>query len=264
LRPLTYLGYTKQKKHTEKFEQASSLLHNICEQYCAAFLLYVTVSNIKESRALQYNLQTLHTQLKSVMHLLLIHTKTSMDFYNIIALISDEERHVLHNNCMDHCSSIWKLLSIPTNPTIHHTAICIITLLEIYLSKYVRPFKSKDSHTESEYAQPPHPCKPSIIHQITTTEIATDPYLLSLQKTYCYPLNMTLDEEIDNDTNMEGNPLSLHIVNTRSPWPSTTFTVEESIEVITELIQDLQSADQDSPPPVSNCEIVKPQVPIFF
>jgi hypothetical protein len=104
-----------------------------------------------------------------------------------------------------------------------------------------------------EFFPPSESVKPSVIHQVSYTEITIDPYLRSLQENWYCPLatEMTTAEmQIESNKVPEGTPLLSPVLG----GTSTVFinkkkiTIEDLVEAIAELIAEIQATDDIKTP----------------
>jgi hypothetical protein len=230
----------------ERFEHLAFIIHKLSEQSCTVLLLISSTYNSPELRALSHNLNTLTSQLKTTLTIYNIYNQQYKQFLNIPYLLPKTDLHSLFSNLKFHSERLWKLLSFPLLAHTRHTTIQFITLLDTFTTQYIIPHLSLPGDYLQSFSQPSIYCKPSVIQQVSTTEISVDPYILSLQKNYYYPLSTSLEvtENMDIDgTNSQGQqqPADHSQPNNQG---RKTITVEDSMDAIDELIQEIQSGDQ--------------------
>lgn len=178
-----------------------------------------------------------------------IRTSQTPEFSNIPRLMATEDLRTLYSNSAYHCTTLWHLISWPMSLLAWQATITIISILDDYLCTHIiRLLNTPETAYFLYFALPVSPCKPSIIFQVSSSEKTVNPYVLALRSNYYYPLPTMLDDGEDTTmsstaqlSSLAPDPAKLSTVSTPS---QTKVMVEDSLKVITELIQELQSSDE--------------------
>ena len=96
----------------------------------------------------------------------------------------------------------------------------------------------------SEFTIPTSIVCPSVINQVTFQEVTVDPYLKVQTKNYYYLLSLEMTSEgmqIDNQDSSRTETRSPDLVQDRSP--PRKITVEDSMDVLSELINEIQASN---------------------
>jgi hypothetical protein len=129
----------------------------------------------------------------------------------------------------------------------------MLLYIDLLLTNYLlHTQKPCISSLSSKFEKPALSAKPSVINRIALSEVTIDPYLQSLQLNYYYPLSpnnmisnssssshldsMRVDGESMDPPTYSSNPSKQSI----SP-EKRRVTIEDSMEVISELISEFQS-----------------------
>jgi hypothetical protein len=155
----------------------------------------------------------------------------------------------LFNNCKFFCSKLWLQLKYPAASTIRTKLIQFIITLDTFLQRFVIPYlQTTGTQYYHRFIPPKVPNFPSVVEQVSYLETTIDPYVNSLQKNYYFPIQpteMTEPDPCPDQHSLQVNPNNCtQDSSTSSPKPAK-ITVEDSLEVIDELIQNLQVYNDD-------------------
>jgi hypothetical protein len=119
----------------------------------------------------------------------------------------------------------------------------MLLLVDSFLTEYLSHLLPASN---KKIKSPLFPVKPSITHQIVQSETIIDPYFKSLQRNYYYPLSSdTMTTSVNEDAmrvdGVETVPPSS--LGSRTIPLTKAVTFEDSMETISELIQEIQSSD---------------------
>jgi hypothetical protein len=233
----------------QQIEQSTVILLSICEQYITTFSLWLSPSATKfELRVLTNNLSSLVSQLETVVTILRMYSYQYPSLTKKILLcLPASDRDILVHSVLTHCKTLWQFLRRPSSPVVRYNTARILTTIDTFLLDYLS-HSLPDPTIYTQFKQPPSPAKPSIIKQITSFEITSDPYYSSLQCNYYYPIS---PDPLDKMTTSNSAPMSIDTESgNQPPSPNSLtskskppITVEDSMEVIAELIQEIQNAD---------------------
>jgi hypothetical protein len=247
-----------QSQLLQRLEQSLVVLLNICKQYIstATIYLYSPVSKF-ELRVLSVNLSSLVSQIESVQSILNIYTSYYPSITDSLQLLPPSDRTVLFNKISSYYVNLWDLLKQPSSSVFQNLTVRIITSLDHFLVTFPL-LSSSSSRITKTFVRSSHTAKPSVIKQITQTEVTVDPYLKALQSNYYFPIsNNTMASEHLNQTQ---TPM---VVDHESPIPRPPshasmkkVTIEDSMEVISELISEIQKSENQSIPAPVNADII--------
>lgn len=209
---------------------------------------------IKEKRALSHNLSSLISQIKSVLALLSIYLSYYPAFSNIFLLLSSTDIEFIVLKLVHYSNTLWAYLKMPSSSEFRYNSTQMLFYIDSLLTSYLLHTRSPCiSSLSSKFEKPARPAKPSVINQITFTEVTVDPYIRSLQLNYYYPLS-PLDmmsppssshlDSMGIDEDLEDAPTDSSTTSKRSKLlEKRKVTVEDSMEVISELISEIQSSE---------------------
>jgi hypothetical protein len=158
-------------------------------------------------------------------------------FWHVPSLLSSSDHYTLYSNCKYFCKKLWDLLSNPQPFKARQSSIQFILLLDTYIVQYILPnSRSEETIYLSQFAPPDKPSLPSVIHQVSHHEVTVNPY-----RTFTY-------FPISPDPTMTPDNSSQHSSTTHSQGTPTnsrkkTVMVEDSVEVISDLIREIQASD---------------------
>jgi hypothetical protein len=229
---------------TEKlhFENFCFLIQKLSEQCCTINMLEQIPYKHKERKIIHNVLSTTVLQAQVLIQLEIIRaSKLQISYKSLVA--PPDTQHLLLN-CKYYCDKLWKALSIPAPIFIRHQIATFLSLLDDFTSRFVFPLlETAEGEYFSQFSDPIKVTKPSVIEQITHLEVSIDPYQKSLSHNYYYPLSLSEMSTPEAETEQ-----TLNSPNTRSgpiaPPQPTIVTVEDSMEVIDELIQELQASTE--------------------
>jgi hypothetical protein len=233
-------------------DQCFNLLFSLSNQFHSSFILSNQSTTARESHLLSSLIDSILYQSRILVQTSIQHRhryfqqKTSLSRPNTLSIANH------------YCNTFWSLLKkIPLPPSSHLHLISFISLIDEFSTKIIvqHPLYPEIKPAQKYYT-PCSPSRPSVITQVYTTEITTDPYLLSLQKKYYYPLaSMTTPSDSSDDstgisstTNTNGLIQDSNSIsnNTQKETPPI-ITVEDSLEAIDELINDfIADIDNDA------------------
>jgi hypothetical protein len=248
----------------QQLESLSFLLHSICEQYCSTSLLLQQTFLPAGICALSCNLQSLRSQLSTVLEILKISSLCSPTFHYAPSLLSSSEICTLYSNCRYYSTHLWQTLTYPSSYQVHSTTIQFLLLLDSYISQYILPYGgSEETVLLSQFID----CRkkvasPSVSFQVSHFEITVDPYLQSLQHNYYFPLS--LGHYMGTEESESFSPSQpVHLNSKSNQSLPKTLTVEDSVDVISDLIREIQANDtemdmEESSPVCDAPHIIKP------
>jgi hypothetical protein len=243
----------------QRLEQSLVVLLNTGSQYVSTASMYLSPSTTQfELRVLMHNLHSLVSQLQSVLAIIHVYTTYYQSTETVLLLLPSRDRKTLSHNLIQYCSNLWDLLHTPSSTEFRLLTAYIITNIDSFLTKFSLCPITTEELSRQKFSRPSPSATPSVIHQIAFTEIITDPYLRSLQQNYYYPLSQGKMATETNNT-ISHMPMSVDIKLTAPPRPSSPtvkkkITVEDSMEVISELILEIQSTEDHPvhPQPVAD------------
>jgi hypothetical protein len=180
----------------------------------------------REKRILSNNASTLLHQLDITLSIAAVYKSQHPGFDNISTLLTITDRATLIANLHGYCSKFWNALSALLTEHLRHIIIWFITGIDGFLVTYLG---SSFRLSSSSFRTPRTTANPSIIHQVTFTEVTVDPYLKALTRNYYYLLQdkMTTDVQIDHPeakmapkTSSPSSPVNTTTVTVRTPWTS--------------------------------------------
>jgi hypothetical protein len=210
-----------------------NILHNIC--------LFTAQTKCKKEQNIIQHL--VHTTLANTIIITSQYTTCNRDPYITCYEIQTD----LYCKIQQTHASLWNVLQIPLSQTIRSYILKFLTQLQIFtdtvgFARYI----NKENTPQEKFIIPHKKNKPSFIDQvISPTSVTIDPYLVALSKNYYFPLSLgTMNSDMEDDTSPSTSPTNPDIP--KSP-PSTPkrISVEDSIETITDIINDLE---EDDPP----------------
>jgi hypothetical protein len=164
---------------------------------------------------------------------------------NIMLCFSTHDRELIVNSVLTHCNTLWSTLRRPSSLVFRKNAASMLALIDSFILSYLS-HSLPNPALYDQFKRPSSPAKPSISHQITNLEITIDPYYKSLQRNFYFPISP------DNMPTADDTPMSIDNVdqpNSQPPSNSSisslkkSITVEDSMDVIAELIQEIQNSD---------------------
>jgi hypothetical protein len=193
----------------------------------------------REKRILSNNASTLLHQLDITLSIAAVYKSQHPGFDNISTLLTITDRATLIANLHGYCSKFWNALSALLTEHLRHIIIWFITGIDGFLVTYLG---SSFRLSSSSFRTPRTTANPSIIHQVTFTEVTVDPYLKALTRNYYYLLQdkMATDMQIDHPEAKMAPKTS----SPSSPVNKTTVIVEDSMDIISELISEIQASDR--------------------
>jgi hypothetical protein len=225
------------------FEQLCVIIHKLCDPFVITISLLQATPTKAEGKLLLSKANSLLSQFENSLSIGDMYRGTYPAFRTISTLLSPTDQAILISKTQAFSTQLWQFLSIPSSPQLRHLIIRFISGIDHLQSSLL--LTALQSIFLSGYLPPPRPSNPSVIWQVTHTEITIDPFLLALQKNYYYPLldfnNMISSDQLASmqvDTDQSSNT---------SSSPKSTLkkmlTVEDSVAVITELISEIQASD---------------------
>lgn len=173
------------------------------------------------------------------------------------SLLKEKEVSALYYNCTFYSNTLWNLLSHPHPSPIRALTIQLITLIDQFTTKYIIEHLGNPENSQLKFFNyPTKYSQPSIVRQVSTTEITIDPYLLALQKNYYYPLSSSTTSRMDIDTNpsqRETQTSSPPNISQQTTTGRKIITVEDSLDVIDELVQEIKANDIIDVEPSDTC-----------
>lgn len=202
-----------------------------------------------ELRLLSSNLLSLVSQLESTLTILHIYSSYYPSLPTIIQLLSLSDRNVLVDSVMQYCNKLWETLKWQSSSEFRQCIARMLALLDSFISTYLLP-GIPDLANLLHFRKPQSPLHPSVAHQITYSEIILDPYYESLKKNFYFPLSpddMPSPENDDTHMSMgvEGSDSASYcsLSGRKTSTAKQTITVEDSMDTISELIQEIQSSE---------------------
>jgi hypothetical protein len=165
-------------------------------------------------------------------------------FCTISKLLSPTDHAFLIKMITTNCSTLWSLLKSPSTPVVRNIIIVFLSHLDTFLTQYLT--SSLISNPLFQFYRPRATVNPSVIHQVSSTEITIDPYLKSLRDNYYFPISdMSVEMQIDSNSLSGTSPLSPALGGTATVLQNNRkITVEDSVEVISELIAEIQASEK--------------------
>jgi len=116
--------------------------------------------------------------------------------------------------------------------------------LDSYISQYILPY---DSSEETAFLSQFINCQkkvasPSVSFQVSHFEVTVDPYLQSLQRNYYFPISLDLNMGTE-DIGSSPSSQPVHLNSKATQSLPKTITVEDSVDVISDLIREIQATD---------------------
>jgi hypothetical protein len=232
-----------------QFEKFCFLFQKLCEQCCTVALLETHSNHAKERSLLQHTLSTIVSQARTTVIL------GKLKFFNYTIQPdnsnSSSKIQTLFSNCKFFGEKLWKLLKYPSTPSIRSLIVEFILILDKFITSSVAPHLQLITTVSlPTYLLPKKPTQPSVSTQATSTAIVIDPYLRSLRDNYYYPLS-AIDMDMDQDT------INPSTTNQQTQQPATlrqnmVVTVEDSMEVIDDLLQELNMVTTEPSPPTDS------------
>lgn len=242
-----------------KFEKVCFLIQKLSELCCTISTLEQVTYNRKERTILLHTLTTTVLQAQSLLRIIEIGGSIITTYGS--QLKSTQEVQQLFLNCKFYCTKLWAYLANPTSYQIRHQIATFITVLDTFITKFITPLLlSDDGRYLQQFSTPNRTIRPSIATQITHLKITVDPYLSSLQQNYYYPLSYPdmNSSETDTDPSQVPSP-PLPRENVQPTSRPTVVTVEDSMEVIEELVQELQVTPEQEMAEVSEHTVLEDQ-----
>jgi hypothetical protein len=219
-----------------------------------------TPSSQNERPVFICNATTLLNQLDITLSVAAVYKSHYPAFDNISSLLTVIDQAILITKFHDSCLQLWRILSVLLTKQTRNITIRFITGINLSLTAFL---SSSLWLSSSGFTKPKTTVEPSIIEQVTSTEIMDDPCLKNLTRNYYYPLSskmVTSSMQIDSQDSM--TPTSGSFQNTVVE-KKKVVTVENSMEVISELINEIQASDKldlniripekvEEPPPSSS------------
>jgi hypothetical protein len=194
----------------------------------------------RERHIISTILQTITYHSTAILHPLKYSNNTQETFQPT----TDTTHRLIYKNF----TALWRELKFPHDQGIRKYILKFIIHLHQYLAATKSTTDTTPSQiTVSEYTNPKKVAYPSYTDQITSPTSSTiDPYIVSLSKNYYYPLSKTImNDEMDDETmSQQANPPSEQ-PKSPSNLRKMSVTVEDSIETITDIINELE---EDEPP----------------
>jgi hypothetical protein len=236
----------------QKFEQISILIQRLCDQYRSTVTYFLQSLTPTETRSLTYNTQTLSSQLQTALSICSMYRSIHPLFCCIASSLSQYDVNTLYTLLTTYSSDLWKILEQPLPEVVQASTISFITNIDSFITTFLIQHSTTSLALHlSDFSSPKATNKPSIVHQVSFTEITVDPYLRALQQNYYYPLSyLTMPDSTPMHIDDAPSPDS-KISSPRMPTIQATnlqkkkaITVEDSMDVISELISEIQSTDK--------------------
>ena len=229
------------------FEQYYYIFLELCKHYCSTCSIIQNSVYNKERTVLANILSTITSQTQSLLYIGHRHyfKYTSSNVYTPNSTLQSLLSHTTTFG-----ERLWKHLSLPLPPETRLQIITFITLLDKFIEKFIinHP-KYMENNSLLQFQKPKSPCKPSLTEQVHLTTITIDPYQLSLQKNYYYPISSfeNMEASATTDTSaLNTNPVNNPPSNQTAPTTPKTITVEDSLDAIDDLINEFTTdIDED-------------------
>jgi hypothetical protein len=196
----------------QRLEQLCIIFQKLCDQFIPTCRTLLTTELSRTStHILLTNAVTLLSQLDTTLSICTTYSIQFPHFRTISSLLSPVDQAILLKKNIDYCTTLWDLLKYPSSPILQNIIIRFITHLETYQHHYL--VTSLTIITPFSFTSPTITSGPSIISQVTNTEVTIDPYLKSLQENYYHPLSSDMTS---TDMQIEHNDVSIHVYSEHS------------------------------------------------
>ncbi len=111
-------------------------------------------------------------------------------FSCIASSLSQYDASTLYTLLTTYSSDQWKILEHPLPETVRASTISFIKNIDSFITTFlIQHSITSLALNLLDFSSPKVTSKPSIVHQVSFTEITVDPYLRAHRKNYCYPLS---------------------------------------------------------------------------
>jgi hypothetical protein len=224
-------------------EQLCIIFQNVGSQFVQTCITLLNTTSPPLLCILISNATTLLSQLESSLCICDTYSGKFPHFCTVSKLLSPTDHAFLIKTITTNCSTLWSLLKSPSTPAVRNTIIVFLSHLDTFLTQYLT--SSLTSISLFQFCRPRVTANPSVIHQVSSTEIMINPYWKSLCDNYYFPLSdMTVEMQIDSPSSSSGTtPLSPALGGTATVLQNKRkITIEDSVEVISELIAEIQAS----------------------
>jgi hypothetical protein len=228
----------------QRLEQLCIIFQTVGSQFVQTCTTLLSTNSPPLLRILTSNATTLLSQLESFLLICDTYYSKFPHFCTISKLLSPTDHAFLIKTITTNCSTLWSLLKSPSTTAVRNTIIVFPSHLDTSLMHYLT--SSLISNPLFQFYRPRATVKPSVIHQVSSTEVTIDPYWKSLRNNYYFPLlDMSVEMQIDSSSPSGTSPLPPALGGTATVLQNNRkITVEDSVEVISELIAEIQASEK--------------------
>jgi hypothetical protein len=151
----------------------------------------------------------------------------------------------LHNKLTQLHDCLWKELKHPNQNVIREYILKFLIHIQKFTDKILTT-SNENVDTSKTFKFPQTLNKPSFFNQVTSAISKTiDPFLIALQKNFYYPISPdTMNDDMEDDNASYSSSKIAAVPKSPSTSPKRV-TVEDSLDTITDIINEL---DEDDPP----------------
>ncbi len=172
----------------QKFEQISILIQRLCDQYRSTVTYFLQSLTPTETRSLTYNTQTLSSQLQTALSIYSMYRSIHPLFCCIASSVSQYDVNTLYTLLTTYSSDLWKILEQPLPEVVQASTISFITNIDSFITTFLIQHSTTSLALHlSDFSSPKATNKPSIVHQVSFTEITVDPTFALFNKTITTP-----------------------------------------------------------------------------